>query len=150
MSLTPTQGVHNVKNMENSKESKYTIKTYLVSRIAAMELTDMLCDSQVEDGFIHNRDNAFRFFMGEKTESVTIRFTGIAVEYIRERFWHQSQRIKQEGGSLLFSVDVAEPREVLRWSMTFWPNAEIIEPAWLRHEALATAQAMGKMLSRTR
>ncbi len=135
------------REFDIDNELKHTIKTYLVSRIAALELTDMLCDSQSDDHFTMNQNNAFQFFMGEKTEPVTIRFSGLAVEYIRERVWHPSQRLKPEGNCLLFTVDVAHPREVLRWSMTFWPNAEIVAPLWLRREALGAAQAMGKTLS---
>ncbi len=137
------------REFDLDKEPKRAIKTYLVRRIAKLELTDMLCDDQTDGAFDLNRNNAFRFFMGEETESVTIRFSGLAVEYIRERVWHQSQRLKSERNSLLFTVDVANPREVLRWSMTFWPNAEIITPSWLRREALETAQAMGETLSLT-
>ncbi len=109
----------------------------------------MLCDNHSDDHFAMNQSNAFQFFRGEETESATIRFSGLAVEYIRECAWHQSQRLKPEGNSLQFTVNVTHPREVFRWLITFCPNAEIITPLWLRREALEAVQAMEKILSRS-
>jgi predicted DNA-binding transcriptional regulator YafY len=39
-------------------------------------------------------------------------------------------------------VDVAEPREVLWWALGWGADAEILEPAWLREEAIQTIRNM--------
>ncbi len=42
--------------------------------------------------------------------------------------WHPSQVLEdQPDGSLLFSVCVAEPEEVVRWSQQFGEHAQVLE-----------------------
>jgi hypothetical protein len=55
-----------------------------------------------------------------------------------------SQKITgNQDGSLLFEVEVAEPEEDLGWALPWGGNFEIIEPMWLRDEAIKTPQEDG-------
>ena len=44
--------------------------------------------------------------------------------------------------AIIFEVDVAEPREVLWWALGWGADAEIMEPDWLRKEAILTVRNM--------
>jgi predicted DNA-binding transcriptional regulator YafY len=73
---------------------------------------------------------------------VRIKFYANAVRYIAEAYLHESQRkFKSEDGSLILELRVSDPREVL-WYLVFpWgEDAEILEPQWLREEAVRAAR----------
>ena len=58
---------------------------------------------------------------------------------------HASQKLTENSdGSLLFEVEVAEPEEVLWWALRWGGNFEIIEPQWLRDEAIKTIRKMAQ------
>jgi predicted DNA-binding transcriptional regulator YafY len=75
---------------------------------------------------------------------VRIKFAANAARYIDEAYHHESQKkIPFADGSLELRLRVSEPREVL-WYLVFpWgEEAEILEPEWLREEAVKIAQQM--------
>lgn len=105
-------------------------KVFRLNRIHEIQLTGttFIPNPSEDDGFYERQKNAFSSFLGENTRSVTIRFRGEAIPYVKERLWHESQKLEeQEDGSLLFSVSVAEPMEVVRWSRQFGNNAEMLD-----------------------
>lgn len=73
---------------------------------------------------------------------VRIKFAANAARYIDEAYHHESQKkIYFADGSLELRLRVSEPREVL-WYLVFpWgEEAEVLEPEWLREEAVRVAQ----------
>lgn len=105
-------------------------KVFRLSRILAIQPTGTTFAANPDDdaGFLARQANAFGAFIGDDPHSITIRFTGEAIPFIKERLWHKSQQLEtQADGSLLFIVTVAEPMEVIRWARQFGENATIIE-----------------------
>lgn len=105
-------------------------KVFRISRIRVIEPTGITFrpSPDEDDGFRERQKNAFSAFLGDCAKKVTVRFTGEVIPYIKEKLWHHSQRLEdQADGSLLFTVCVAEPEEVVRWSRQFGKNAEIVE-----------------------
>jgi predicted DNA-binding transcriptional regulator YafY len=78
-------------------------------------------------------------------ERVRIRFTHPTSRYIAEAYWHDSERIfhNDADGSLILELTMSDPREVL-WYLVMprGEGAEILEPVWLREEALRIAQTL--------
>jgi predicted DNA-binding transcriptional regulator YafY len=71
---------------------------------------------------------------GEPTE-VKIWFSPKQAPYIEERTWHPSQRIeKQDDGSVILSLQVADEDEVKRWLIGFGAEASVLAPGKLRQE----------------
>lgn len=93
--------------------------------------------------FRERHRHSFRVITGDKPpQLVKIKFAANAARYIDETYHHESQRkLMFADGSLILSLTVSEPREVL-WYLVFpWgEEAEILEPAWLREEAVKVAQ----------
>lgn len=107
-------------------------KVFRMNRILAVQPTGTtFAPNPDEDAmFIAKQANAFFAFLGDDPKPVTIRFTGEAIPFVKERLWHKSQKLEpQPDGSLLFTVTVAEPMEVIRWSRQFGDNATLIESA---------------------
>lgn len=111
-------------------EKPHEWKVFRLNRIRAIELTGMAFkpNPDEDDGFCERQKNAFFAFIGADPKKITVKFTSEAIPYIRERKWHHSQVLEsQPDGSLLFTVCVADPEEVVRWSRQFGQNAQVVE-----------------------
>ena len=96
-------------------------KTYRISRIKEVKETGLFFDTCVDDGgFYRKLKNAFSCYIGDEVHQVTIRFQGDVIPFIVDTEWHFSQNIQWENeSSILFSVKVAEPQEVVWWAKQF-------------------------------
>ena len=104
-------------------------KVFRVSRIREIRPTGLCLppETRGDDGFHERQKNAFLAFLGDRPKPVTLRFTGEAIPYIRECRWHESQRLEEQpDGSLLLTLSVAEPQEVIRWARQFGDNASVV------------------------
>lgn len=104
-------------------------KVFRLNRIREIQPTGICLppNAHDDDGFCERRKNAFMAFLGETSRPITIRFSGPAVPYIRESQWHESQHLEEQpDGSLLLTVWVAEPEEVVRWARQFGDNFKIV------------------------
>lgn len=104
-------------------------KVFRLNRIKEIQPTGICLPPSPndDDGFNERQKNAFQAFLGDTPKPVTIRFTGEAIPYIRECRWHESQRLEEQAdGSLLLTVWVAEPEEVVRWARQFGDNFKIV------------------------
>jgi predicted DNA-binding transcriptional regulator YafY len=76
-------------------------------------------------------------------QRVRVRFSRRLAPFIREVCWHHSQQLTEEpDGSLLFEIEVSEPREVGWWVLQWGAEAEVLEPESLREELRETAQRL--------
>jgi len=84
--------------------------------------------------------SAWGIMTGESVVKVVLEFSPRVSALVKERRWHASQEIDElEGGGLLLSVRVSEPREMTPWIRSWGGDAEILEPADLRAEIGADA-----------
>ncbi len=104
-------------------------KVFRLSRIKEVRPTG-ICQQwrpDDDDGFKERQRNAFMSFLGERRRVVRIRFTGTAAKYVAEQCWHKSQKLETDDqGRLTLTVNVAEPREVVRWARQFGDDVEIL------------------------
>lgn len=94
--------------------------------------------------FARRRTNVFGIYASDnEPEHVKVWFAAEIAPFIREESRHATQKITENlDGSLFFEVEVAEPEEVLWWALRWGGNFEIIEPQWLRNEAIKTIKKM--------
>jgi predicted DNA-binding transcriptional regulator YafY len=96
-----------------------------------------------EYNFHERHRHSFRVFTGDGLpQKVRIKFDANTARYIGESYHHESEeKLWFEDDSLLLTLHVSEPREVL-WHLVFpWgEGAEILEPEWLREEVVRVAQ----------
>lgn len=84
---------------------------------------------------------SFGIYQGEPTR-VKIRFSPEVAGYIKEKIWHDSQKLEvQEDGSLLFEAVVAGTHEIMYWILGWGSHAEVLEPESLKKEICAQAVA---------
>lgn len=96
---------------------------------------------RVSYNFRERHHYSFSVFVGGPPQRVRIRFRPAVRQYITETRWHASQQIEDlPDGSVLWTVEVSEPREVGWWALQWGANAEVLEPESLRQEMAETAR----------
>ncbi len=118
--------------MEGLSLSERAFHMYRINRIVDIRMTGEIFSRDSVYQFVPRHKNAFSVFAGDHTQIVKVRFNRQVENYITETLWHSSQCITQTKGGIIFTVSVAEPREVLWWALGWGANAEILEPQWLR------------------
>ncbi len=107
-------------------------RTFAVHRIGQVELLKTRFNPRPEVLSKNTFQNAFRAFGGDEVEEVRLRFAKHLAPEIAERRWHSSQQLEPgPDGSLLLSMHIAQPLELLRWIVGFGPDAVVEEPSWL-------------------
>ncbi len=109
-------------------------------RIFALDRIRMV--RQTEEAFVMPEDFRLEDFLRASfgvyrgpTHRVKIHFSPRAAGFVREKIWHEGQRIEElRDGSLLFEVEVAGTEEIKAWILGWGAQAEVLEPASLRRE----------------
>ncbi|SPD75253.1 Helix-turn-helix type 11 domain protein [uncultured Desulfobacterium sp.] len=124
------------------------IRIFAMDRIKMMSRSDMSFKIPEDFELKDFMRPSFGVFQGE-TVKVKIRFSADIAGYIREKVWHESQKIyNQKDGSVIFEAEVAGTDEIRFWIMTWGSKAEVLEPEKLREEIRAEAEAMLLQYSR--
>ncbi len=125
-------------------------RVFRVNRISAVRPTGMLFSRHADYNFAQRHRHSFSVFVGDTVQRVRVRFSKRIAPFIREACWHHSQQLTEEpDGSLLFEVEVNEPREVGWWVLQWGPEAEVLEPESLRQELRETAQRLANLYAET-
>jgi predicted DNA-binding transcriptional regulator YafY len=89
--------------------------------------------------------HSFGVFRGDKLCTVRIAFSSELAPYIRERTWHQSQKIRERAdGGLELSLTVDHLFEVKRWVLSWGQGATVLAPRELVREMAEETEAMRK------
>ena len=116
---------------------------FRVNRITEVQPLPIRFTRRPEYNFAQRHQHAFSVFVGDEVQRVRVRFAKRIAPFIREACWHHSQRLTEEqDGSLLFQVEVSEPREVGWWVLQWGAEAEVLEPDSLRQELRQTAEQL--------
>ncbi len=92
---------------------------------------------------------AFQMQTGESPATVRIRFDENQAPYIRERRWHDTQRIEDlPDGGLILQFTTAALDEVKRWVLQYGQHAEVLEPDELREAVKEAVKGMGEVYAR--
>ena len=118
------------------------IRIFAVDRIKRIRLTDDTFEVPEEfdvDAFMRG---SFGVFHG-KPEKVKILFSADIAEYIKEKIWHESQKLSDRAdGSVLFEAEVACTRDFRAWVMRWGARARVLQPEKLRNEIQSEAIEM--------
>ncbi len=117
-------------------------------RIFALDRIKML--HQTKDAFKIPEDfsldkfigPSFGIFQGEPIH-IKIWFSTDVAGYIKEKIWHESQKIEQQNdGSIIFEAEVAGTEEIKFWIMSWGASALVLEPKSLRDEIREEAEVI--------
>jgi predicted DNA-binding transcriptional regulator YafY len=75
---------------------------------------------------------SFGVHAGDGEYQVVVRFNETVADYVREKKWHESQRLRElKGGAVELSLRLSSLAEIERWLLGWAGNATVIKPAEL-------------------
>ncbi len=78
-------------------------------------------------------NRAFRIYKGE-AQKIKIWFDSYQARWIKERIWHESQKIEElDGGEIILTLE-GNLEEIKRWVMSYGSHCKILEPESLRKD----------------
>jgi predicted DNA-binding transcriptional regulator YafY len=91
----------------------------------------------------HLLQGSLGIFIGKESHRIRIRFDSFAAQLIREKHWHDSQKIVElPDDELEMEMTLNSLFEVERWILSWGPHAEVLEPLHFREQILAKAESM--------
>ncbi len=117
------------------------IRTFAPARIQAVELTGQKFARPAKFSLEKRLRDSFGVQSGHENHHVVIRFNELVSDYIREKKWHQSQRLQElPDGGVELSMNLSGLAEVERWVLSWAGNARVIEPALLGERVRLAAE----------
>ncbi len=91
--------------------------------------------------------HAWGIWFGEKDPvTVKLRFSPAVTRRVRESIWHPLEKVEDTGdGGRIWSVDIAEWREMLPWVRGWGADVEVLEPEGLRKEMEREVKKMARV-----
>jgi len=89
---------------------------------------------------------AFGVFTGDTIFDIVIRFSPDVADYIREKEWHQSQKLKElKNGGIELRLQLSSLVEIQRWILGWGGEAVVLEPP----ELVKSIKGAGQVLAKT-
>ncbi len=108
------------------------VRTFAVERIQKMEVLDQGFEIPADFSPSEYARSAFGIF-GGRPQAVELRFAPAMAGYIRERNWHESQKLEDDAdGGVRLTMEVAPEFELKAWIKGFLPHVAVVRPASLR------------------
>lgn len=121
------------------------MRTFAVSRMDGVRVLERRFTRPKGFSAAKYFDTAFGVFVGDGAAEVRLRFSSVAAPYVRERFWHASQVLKEaDAGGVELSLHVADSVELERWVCSWQGEVEVLAPAALRARVLACARRLAE------
>jgi proteasome accessory factor B len=124
------------------------IRTFVPARIRSVQPTGKTFVRPQRFSLEQTLRDSFGVHSGEGMFEVVIRFHEVAADYIREKRWHPSQRLRElkEGGVEL-SLKLSSLGEVQRWILSWGESAVVLNPPELVASVKQAARAILQNLS---
>ena len=119
------------------------IRTFLPIRIRAVRLTGRRFTRSSTFSIEKRLRDSFGVHSGHGEFEVRIRFSEFAADYIREKRWHPSQRLRElKGGGVELRLRLSSLDEVKRWVLSWGGHAKVLQPSELVQAVQEAARAM--------
>jgi predicted DNA-binding transcriptional regulator YafY len=121
---------------------RHDVRIFALDRIKTIQHTDETFEMPDDFNIDDFMKSSFGVFHGEPVR-VRIWFAAGIAEYIREKTWHETQKIEtQKDGSIIFEAEVAGTKEIEFWVLKWGAKAKVLAPESLRDEIRLEIEAM--------
>jgi predicted DNA-binding transcriptional regulator YafY len=121
---------------------RHDVRIFALDRIKTIQHTDETFEMPDDFNIDDFMKSSFGVFHGEPVR-VRIWFAAGIAEYIREKTWHETQKIEtQKDGSIIFEAEVAGTKEIEFWVLRWGAKAKVLAPESLRDEIRSEIEAM--------
>jgi len=129
-------------------ELRKEIRNFSVGRIEEWKLLKEKFKRDLKFSIASYMGTAFQAERGGESVDVVIRFAPQAARYVREKHWHDTQKVEeQDDGGLILKLNTSGLGEVKRWVLQYGGDAEVIAPANLRKEFKKEIKSMMRRYS---
>ncbi len=117
------------------------IRTFVPVRIKAIRPTGKSFVRSHKFSLENRLRDSFGVHSGQGQFDVLLRFNQKVADYVREKKWHESQRIRErKGGAVELSLKLSSLEEVERWVLSWGGNATVVRPKELARSVRLAAQ----------
>jgi proteasome accessory factor B len=117
------------------------VRTFAVERVQKVEVLDQGYEIPADFSPSEYARSAFGIF-GGKAETVELVFAAGIAGYVRERNWHESQKLVEEpGGGVRLTMEVAPSFDLKAWVKGFLPHVRVVRPLSLRDDIARELEA---------
>lgn len=121
------------------------IRTFVPARIQSVQPTGEAFARSQKFSLEERLRGSFGVHSGEGEYEVVIRFNPRAADYIREKKWHESQRLRElRGGGVELRMKLSSLAEVERWILGWGGDAAVLKPRELAENVRRSARAILK------
>jgi predicted DNA-binding transcriptional regulator YafY len=117
------------------------IRTFAVERVQQVEVQDAGFEIPADFSPTDYARSAFGI-IGGRPQTIELVFDAEIASYVRERSWHESQKLDDEpDGSVRLTLEVAPSFDLKSWIKGFLPHVRVLRPATLRDEIARELEA---------
>lgn len=132
----------------NEKQEIYQI--FDITQLKNITISDnihLLNSTKIEDEFDIELEKRFGVTknINDEIYFITIEFTEITGNFIKQHFWHKSQKFIKKGNIIQMQLQCGINRELLGWMFYWMYNCRVVEPQILREYYDATAKEIVKL-----
>jgi len=121
------------------------IRTFVPARIERVEKTGRSFQRNSRFSIQEQLRNSFGIHSGSGQTKVVIEFSDTVADYIREKKWHPSQKIKNLAhGKVELQLTLSSIVEIERWILSWGGNAKVISPPELVKNVRLAAEKLMK------
>jgi predicted DNA-binding transcriptional regulator YafY len=123
--------------------ARQDIRTFVPARILKLERTGSTFVRSARFSLEQRLRDSFGVVSGQGAHRVVLRFTAAVADFIREKKWHESQKLRERPrGVVELELRLSSLVEVERWVLSWGGNAVVIEPVALRDAVRAAARRL--------
>jgi predicted DNA-binding transcriptional regulator YafY len=105
------------------------IRTFVPARIQSAKPTGKAFERSPKFSLEKRLQDSFGVHSGKGNYTVVIHFNSRVADYIREKKWHESQRLRElKGGGVELRMKLSSLAEVERWILSWGGDARVIKP----------------------
>ncbi len=117
------------------------LRTFVPARILKLKPTGATFVRRMKFSLDERLRGSFAVHSGHGDYNVVLRFDPEVADYVREKKWHASQRLKElQKGGVEISLKLSSLEEVQRWVLTWGGKAKVISPPELRRSVREAAR----------
>ena len=120
------------------------IRTFVPARVQAVRQMGTTFARPEKFSLEKRLRDSFGVYSGGGEYEVILRFNARVADYVREKKWHASQRLRDlKGGGVELRMKLSSLVEIERWVLSWGSDAVVVKP---RELAAAVKEAAGKIL----
>jgi len=125
--------------------ARQDIRTFVPARIRAIKRTGRTFARPQTFSLEKRLRDSFGVHSGEGHYDVVLRFNTRVADYIREKKWHESQRLRElKDGGVELRLKLSSLQEIERWVLSWGGDASVVKPSQLAEAVRRAARRILK------